>query len=333
MGNRSRQFSTRQWFPTFSRVHAPDAVAYSEMRGDHNALRRTSLAWSNVGGLAVRGDHNLIEECIIHDVNWWGNYGYAGILVSAAGRRGEPSPAVQRQCAGDIAMLYNGQTRDNHVFDAGKAWSLAAVHTGSSECRGSRAHHWIRGSSGIGLRGDDQDPRADRPPQRHLGLRFYGIMVKGDDNLVYHNTTIGGRSLLVIPTDHEVVNAHAHAPCRATCSTTRPRPCGSRQPLADVSRIEHNVVKANGKGGVPRTRISLERRLVRRRRQAWIFRPARSRRCLPRASPRFTQAATPRHYQRRNDVLDSGYRWWTPTSACRRRSPTSARRGTAQPQG
>ena len=256
--NRCLVENCRLRFPTFSRVHAPDAVAYSEMKGDHNAVRRTSLAWSNVGGLAVRGDHNLVEECIVHDVNWWGNYGYAGIIVS----RG-PADAGSRvvRCSvsgtGNIAILYNGKNQEiayNHVFDAGKACKdLAAVHTGGGECRGSRAHHnWIHGSSGIGLRGDDQTRGLTVHHNVTWDCGYVGIIVKGDDNLVYHNTLIDGRGgVFAIPTVAEpkkwwtrqpvlpVQNPNSH-----TFNNAAAVVWWRDKPLPDRSRVAGNVFGA-----------------------------------------------------------------------------------------
>ena len=123
------------------------------------------------------------------------------------------------------------------MFDAGKACKdLAAVHTGGGECRGSRAHHnWIHGSSGIGLRGDDQTRGLTVHHNVTWDCGFYGIIVKGDDNLVYHNTT-DRRPRRRAGDSHragaeEVVDAPCpRSPCRtrtAACSTTRPRPGGS----------------------------------------------------------------------------------------------------------
>jgi len=197
-------------FPTFSRVPAPSAAVYTEVKGSHNTIRRTSLAWSNVGGLAVRGDHNRVEDCIVHDVNWRGDYGYAGILVSrGAADAGSRVSRCSVSCLGNIGILYNGGKNEiayNHVFDAGKACKdLAAIHTGGPECRGSEAHHnWIHRSSGIALRGDDQTRGLIVHHNVIWDCGFFGLIAKGDDNVVFHNTLIGGRGgVFTIPTEPE----------------------------------------------------------------------------------------------------------------------------------
>jgi hypothetical protein len=194
-------------FPTFCRVPAPDAAAFTEVKGDHNTLRRTSLAWSNVGGLAVHGDGNRVEECIVHDVNWHGNYAYAGLQVArGAGDAGNRIVRCSVSCTGNIGILYNGPNNEiayNHVFDAGKACKdLAAVHTGGGDCRGSESHHnWVHRSSGIGLRGDDQTRGLTVHHNVVWDCGYVGIVVKGDDNAVFHNTLIDGRGgVFMIPT-------------------------------------------------------------------------------------------------------------------------------------
>ncbi len=190
-------------FPTFSRLAGKESVAFTRVVGSYNTIRRTSLAWSNVGGLAISGSHNRVEDCIVHDVNWLGDYGYAGITVNG------PENCVRRcsvSCMGNIGILYNGGKNEiayNHVFDTGKACKdIAAVHTGGVECRGSEAHHnWIHHSSGTGLRGDDQTRGLIVHHNVIWDCDDFGMTVKGDDNCVFHNTLIGGRGgVFVIPT-------------------------------------------------------------------------------------------------------------------------------------
>lgn len=191
-------------FPTFGREPGKESIAFTQVSGSHNTVRHTSLASSNVGGLSVGGGHNRVEDCIVYDANWLGDYRYAGIALN-----GGPESRVCRcsvSSTGNIGILYNGVGKEiayNHVFDTGKACKdIAAVHTGGSDCRGSEAHHnWIHRSSGMGLRGDDQTRGLTVHHNVIWDCDGFGMIVKGNDNRVFHNTLIGGRGgVFVIPT-------------------------------------------------------------------------------------------------------------------------------------
>jgi hypothetical protein len=199
-------------FPTFSRMlddvgpkDARHSIPTTSVRGDHNTIRKVSVGFSNTRGILVRGRHNVVENCIVHDANWVGAFSYAGILAT-----GRPNPKVHgkevpeenlnivRQCTvygvGNVGILY-GRYKNiieyNHVYDAGRAChDIAAIHTGSPRTAGSVAHHnWVHGSSGLGMRGDDQTRR----------LTFHhnviwncnrGFILKGNHNTCYNNTVL-----------------------------------------------------------------------------------------------------------------------------------------------
>ena len=190
-------------FPVYSRrfeERTPEGKRQPEpstlVAGDHNVIRDTSIAFSNLGGLLVRGRHCRIENCIVHDVNWGGNISHAGL--SLQGRSEEDNHNVVSRSTvygvGNIGILYNGRANTieyNHVFGTGRACrDIAAVHTGGARAMGSVAHHnWVHDSTGIGLRGDDQT----------RGLTFHhnvvwncrrGMIIKGNQNRVYRNTIL-----------------------------------------------------------------------------------------------------------------------------------------------
>ena len=193
----------RLQFPVYSRrfeQRMPDGERKPEpatlVAGDHNTIRDTSIALSNLGGLLVRGRHCRVENCIVHDVNWSGSISHPGI--SLQGRSEEDNHNVVSRCTvygvGNIGILYRGRANTiqyNHVFDTGRACrDIAAVHTGGVRAMGSVAHHnWVHDSTEIGLRGDDQT----------RGLTFHhnviwncrrGMIIKGNQNKVYHNTVL-----------------------------------------------------------------------------------------------------------------------------------------------
>ncbi|MBL7041240.1 MAG: right-handed parallel beta-helix repeat-containing protein [Pirellulaceae bacterium] len=240
----SRRFDERT--PEGKREPEPSTL----VAGDHNTIRDTSIGFSNLGGLLVRGSHCRIENCIVHDVNWGGNISHPGL--SLQGRTDEDNHNVVSRSTvygvGNIGILYGGRANTieyNNVFDTGRACrDIAAVHTGGVRAMGSVAHHnWVHDSTELGLRGDDQT----------RGLTFHhnvvwncrrGMIMKGNLNKVYHNT------VLVDPRD-----AHATAsiviPKRA-----EPKKWWTRQPTLPVQN-EDTLVFNNAayliadRGGTP----------------------------------------------------------------------------------
>ena len=50
--------------------------------GNNNTVRHCSLSYSNNMGLMLMGNHNVAENCIIHDVNWFGTLIYPALQLS-----------------------------------------------------------------------------------------------------------------------------------------------------------------------------------------------------------------------------------------------------------
>ena len=186
----SRRFEERT--PEGKRKPEPGTL----VAGEHNTIRDTSVGFSNLGGLLVRGKHCRIENCIVHDVNWGGNISHAGL--SLQGLPDEDNHNVVSRCTvygvGNIGILYGGRANTieyNHVFGTGRVCrDIAAIHTGGVRAMGSVAHHnWVHDSTELGMRGDDQT----------RGLTFHhnvvwncrrGMIMKGNQNNVYHNTVL-----------------------------------------------------------------------------------------------------------------------------------------------
>ncbi|NOX56097.1 MAG: hypothetical protein GXP27_16980, partial [Planctomycetes bacterium] len=83
-------------FPSFVRG-VPDAEepprksAGTRISGRDDVVRNCSLAYSANFGIEVRGQRNLVENCLIHDVNWSGTLRYTAISLS--GDKDDPRPA------------------------------------------------------------------------------------------------------------------------------------------------------------------------------------------------------------------------------------------------
>jgi hypothetical protein len=180
--------------------------------GSDNTIRRVLVAYACGIGISATGRNNRIEDCIVHDVNWTGTINFPGIQL-LSDQKGKGSGSTVARCevfnVGNIGILHRGPSNIvewNHVHHTGLACrDIAAIHTGSPATRGSVVrYNWVHDSMGKAIRGDDQT----RGLTVHHNLVWAcdeGIIVKGDDNLVYQNTILGtdGHGVLIIPTSQE----------------------------------------------------------------------------------------------------------------------------------
>jgi hypothetical protein len=178
--------STPRIFPdrdSFQALHAPIRV-----HGVMNVIERCRIRGAIDGGLVVEGVGNLVQNCVIHDVNLHGRHPGPAITLNALQ---DEFPQVNRPNiirhntiynVGSVAIYPNGngviEVAHNHVFNAG----LHCVDISSlyipigRNLSGSRLHHnWLHDVHGIGFRVD---------------IRGRDIMF--DHNLVW-NTAAGGK--------------------------------------------------------------------------------------------------------------------------------------------
>jgi hypothetical protein len=148
---------------------------FTKITGDHNTVRRCSLAHANNLGLMVMGSHNTVENCIIHDVNWSGTLIYPALQLSASPHLGvnwfdtiqyPPTPRTIENSdvtsTGNIARrntLYNGGSsllvyhaadsivEYNHIHDGGLACKdVSLVYGCWPFSRGSIVrYNWVHG--------------------------------------------------------------------------------------------------------------------------------------------------------------------------------------------
>jgi len=203
-------------FPTYARritdKAAPDELAAQTLvDGSHNVVRNLSLAWTPVSGLVVKGRHNRVENCLIHDTCWLGSLRDMPLIQHNTCEEGQAAPCVTRRCTvfnGGNALIgfrnWGGHVIElNHAYDGGLACKdVALIYTGQPSCAGSVVrHNWVHGcrtqgkmhgglSGGLGIRGDDQTRRLTVHHNVVWDCGRDGIIVKGDHNRVHHNTVL-----------------------------------------------------------------------------------------------------------------------------------------------
>lgn len=241
-------------YPTWSRtITEYDAdrkeSIITKIVGDNNTVRKCSLAYANNMGLMMMGSSNVAENCIFHDVNWFGTLIYPALQLSASPHLGvnwfntiQYPPTVRTEENSEVTS-YGNRASSNTLYNCGNALLVyqAAdsvveynkVYGGGKACkdvsliygcwpfsRGSIVrYNWVYDCypdhGGIGIRADDQSRNNIFHHNVVWNCGGVGIIAKGDDNEVYNNTVfkIGGngkrKQYMFIPTSSEPVKDFA----------------------------------------------------------------------------------------------------------------------------
>lgn len=215
-------------FPTYNRlltdtypIGERTKLITTQITGNNNKITQLGLAYTNTTGISIQGKNNLIENSIIHDVNWVGSLNYGGILLWDKKNENNGNNTIQN-CTiyntGNTAIYFRGKynlIENNHIFNVGLACKdFSAIHTVNPSCEGSiiKGNH-IHDSTEKAIRGDYQS--------RHLTILNNiiwncneGIITKGDYHNVSYNTIIGDQKhgVLLIPTKKELSKWWATTP-------------------------------------------------------------------------------------------------------------------------
>ncbi len=219
-------------YPSFARTiteydQTRRESVFTKVTGDHNTVRHCSLAHANNLGLMVMGNANVVDDCIIHDVNWSGTLIYPALQLSASPHLGVnwfdtiQYPPTERTTGnsdvtsfGNVARrntLFNGgssllvyQAAEtvvelNHIYDGGKACKDVSLIYGCWPfSRGSIVrYNWVHGCQTEGYEG-----------RGGAG----GIGIRADDqsrNNVFHHNVVwdcGQVGIIMKGEDHRAYN-------------------------------------------------------------------------------------------------------------------------------
>lgn len=161
--------------------------------GDSNLVDKISLSYANNMGLMVMGNHNTVNNSIIHDINWSGTLIYPALQLSSSPHLGVnwfntiQYPPTERtpensevtsvgniasnntlyNCGGSILVYHASESivEYNHIYDGGKACKDVSLVYGcwpfshSSEIR----YNWVHGCQ--------TDGYGDRSATGGIGIR------------------------------------------------------------------------------------------------------------------------------------------------------------------
>jgi hypothetical protein len=185
-------------YPTWAGRIGPAAQTLIE--GRRNVMRNSSVIFGDGPGVTVKGEHNTLENCLIHDVDFNALDRGHGVSLSGSAK------SIVRNCTFFNMGSSEGLTvgghgpsiiEYNHIYNAG----LLQSDGGLIQCHGINLnntvirYNWVHDHNafnwgGIGIRGDDLTRNLLVHHNVVWNCAEKGIIVKGDHNRVFNNTCL-----------------------------------------------------------------------------------------------------------------------------------------------
>ncbi len=173
----------------------------TNIKGSGNVIRECHIAHSSGNGLKVTGDHNLVENNLIHDVCWSGTLDYKAIASDNSGNNYVSHNTIRMNTVyngGNSLLGFSGPydvVELNHVYSGGRMCKdVSIIYTLLPRCEHSHIrYNWVHNVHpphiALGIRGDDKTRRLNVYRNVTWDIGWEGIVVKGDENRIYNNTT------------------------------------------------------------------------------------------------------------------------------------------------
>ena len=201
-----RRWNSRRWFRETS------VVTPTYLGGEDNVLTHSSIRFANGTSMVVVGKRNRIDNCLVHDIDWYGlDTGLGVDLLGTADSSIRYCTIFNLGSSEGIRITNGGKTEVawNYIHHGGLCQSDGGlVQSGTPNIAGTEVHHnWLHDHNafnwgGIGIRGDDKTRGlivhhnvAWRCPEK-------GIVTKGDRNRIYNNTCLDNPEIdICVPRD------------------------------------------------------------------------------------------------------------------------------------
>ena len=189
-----RRWNSRQWFRETS------VVTPTYLGGQHNTLANASIRYANGSSLVLVGTKNTVENCLIHDIDWYGLDTGLGVDMLGSTFSAIRSCTIFNLGSSEGIRLSNrGATvvEHNYIHDGGMAQSDGAlVQAGTPGIAGTVVrYNWVHDHNafnwgGSGIRGDDRTRGLIVHHNVAWNCREKGIITKGDQNRILNNTCL-----------------------------------------------------------------------------------------------------------------------------------------------
>jgi len=179
----------------------PQPAQGTFMTGGRNRVANSSFAYCGNWGIRVSGKSNVVENCLIHDVNVSGTLRYLAIALSGSKNDEAPTNIARHNTCYNVgnSIITCGGNRHgiveyNHVHHGGLLSSdVSLLYTSTDMADGvEMRYNWIHDSlspdNSLGIRGDDKTRGLRVHHNVIWNVHRDAIVTKGGRNRVYNNT-------------------------------------------------------------------------------------------------------------------------------------------------
>ena len=168
--------------------------------GRRNTIRSCSFEHCPNYGVLLGGEQNVIENSIVHDVNWAGTLHYTAVALTAGKEIAKPRNVARGNTlynVGNSIITCHGPesiVEYNHVHHGGLISSdVSLIYTSMPSADGLEfRYNWVHDSlspnHSLGIRGDDKTRGLHVHHNVVWNTAKDGIITKGGRNRVYNNT-------------------------------------------------------------------------------------------------------------------------------------------------
>ncbi len=170
--------------------------------GRGNTIRSCSFEHCPNYGVVLQGERNVIENSIVHDVNWAGTLHYTAVALRGVKGVERPENVARHNTlynVGNTILVCSGPfsvVEYNHVHHGGLiSADVSLLYTSMPAANGVEfRYNWIHDSlspnHSLGIRGDDKTRGLHVHHNVVWNVVKDGIITKGGRNRVYNNTCL-----------------------------------------------------------------------------------------------------------------------------------------------
>lgn len=199
-------WSSRRWFGETSIV-TPTFIG-----GKNNKVSDCSIRYANGPAITLEGTNNTVENCLIHDVDWYGlDTGFGVDMLGSRASTIRSCTIFNIGSSEGIRLSNQGASvvEYNYIHHGGLCQSDGAlVQAATPGVAGTVIrYNWIHDHNafnwgGNGIRGDDRTRGLIVHHNVVWNCRHKGIITKGDSNKVYSNTALSNPEVDILVPRH-----------------------------------------------------------------------------------------------------------------------------------
>ena len=176
------------------------------LKGIQNTILNSSIRYAQGSPIVISGAANTMENCLIHDCDWYGLDQGHGVDLGDAAKFTLKNCTIYNIGSSEGVTLKNGTVQYNYIHHAGLCQSDGAlINSSGPEVAGSNiSYNWLHDHNafnygGGGIRGDWASTGLIVHHNVIWDCASRGILTNGDNNRIYNNTCLNPEGDIMIP--------------------------------------------------------------------------------------------------------------------------------------